>query len=131
MSLDTRHKILTLDEASALAEELHRNGSPPTAFVTHLEVLRADHIRQLEEFAAATPGKLFVILTDPDSPLIPLAARAELCAALRVVDYVIPSPAGAAPALAAIQAAATVHDEEEDRGRTRQLIEHVRSRARI
>lgn len=131
MSFDTRHKIVTLAQAGALAEESRRSGSAPAAFVTHLEVLRAGHVRKLEELAAATPGKLFVILTDPESPLVPLEARAELAAALRVVDYVVPSAEGAAPVLAALNAGLTVHDEEEDRGLTRHLIEHVRSRTRI
>ena len=131
MSFDTRHKIVTLDQARNLAEESHRSGSPPTAFVTHLEVLRAGHVRTLEELAAAHAGKLFVILTDPESPLVPLEDRAELGAALRAVDYVVPSPDGAAPALAAIHAGFTVNHEEEDRGLTRQLIEHVRNRSRI
>jgi hypothetical protein len=129
--LDTRHKIITLDRARDLAEESRRSGSPPVAFVTHLEVLRAGHVRKLEELAAEARGKLFVILTDPAAPLVPMDARAELAAALRVVDYVIPSAEGADPALAAIAPGFTVHDEEEDRVRTRQLIEHVRSRSRI
>jgi hypothetical protein len=131
LSLDTRHKIITLSQASALAEEARRSGTPPIAFVSHLEVLRAGHVRKLEEFAAAAPARLFLILTDPESPLVPIDARAELAAALRVVDYVIPSAGGAAPAVAAINPGLTVHDEEEDRVRTRQLIEHVRSRSRI
>jgi hypothetical protein len=129
--LDTRNKILTLTQASALAEEARRSGSPTIAFVTHLEVLGASHVRELEEIAAAAHGKLFLILTDPESPLVPIDARADLAAALRVVDYVVPSAGGAAPAMAAIHPGFTVHDEEKDRVRTRQLIEHVRSRSRI
>lgn len=131
MTFDTRHKIITLAQACALAEESRRTGSPPVALVTHLEVLLAGHVRKLEEISAVTSGKLFVILTDPEAPLVPLAARAELTAALRMVDYVVPSPEGCAPALAAINPGVTVHDEEEDCGRTRQLIDHVRSRSRI
>jgi len=131
LSFDTRPKIISIATAGAVAAELRRNGSrPPVAFVTHLEILRAGHVRKLEELAAETQGTLFVILTDPESSLTPLDARAELAAALRVVDYVVPCAGGAAPALAVIQADVTVHDEEEDRGRTRQLIEHVRSRSR-
>ena len=127
MSFDTRAKIVTLDQARALA----RSGAPHIAFVTHLEVLRAGHVLKLEQLAATTPGKLFLILTDPESPLVPLDARAEVAAGLQVVDYVVPSPDGAGPALAAIEPGFTVLDEEEDRGRTRQLIEHVRSRSRV
>ena len=131
MRFDTRHKIISPAQAGVLAAGARCGGSRTLAFVTHLEVLRASHVRELEHLAATTPGKLFVILTDPASPLAPLDTRAELAAALRVVDYVVPSPEGAATVLAVIQADATVHDEKEDCGRTRQLIEHVRSRSRI
>lgn len=96
-----------------------------------MEVLRASHVRKLEELAAGNQGKLFVFLTEPDSPLVPLEARAEIAAALRVVDYVVPSPEGAGPTLDVIHPRLTVHDEEEDRERTRSLIEHVRSRSRV
>jgi hypothetical protein len=131
LSFDTRSKIITLAQAAALAEGLSAEGSPAAAFVTHLEVLRAGHVHKLAQFAADHPGKLFLILTDPESPLSPLETRAELAAALRVVDYVVPAPEGAAPVLAAIRPAVTLDDEEDDRGRARQLIEHVRSRSRV
>ena len=132
LNLDTRQKIITLDHARELAVEAHRSGAPPAAFVTHLEVLRAGVIERLQDLASASaPGNLFVIITDPESPLVPMDARAELAAALRVVDYVIPCADGAASALAAINPGFTFHDEEEDKVRTRELIEHVRSRSRI
>jgi len=121
--MDTRHKILTLEEARLLPP-------PAVAFVTHLEVLRAAHVQKLQGLADANPGTLLVVLTDPASPLVPLQARAELAAALRVVDYVVPSPEGAEPVLSAVHAALVVHDEEEDIERTRLLIEHVRRRSR-
>ena len=124
MMFDTRSKILTLDQARALPP-------PLIAFVSHLEVLRTAHVRRLEEVADANTGKLIVILTDPPSPLVPLPARAELAAALRAVDYVVPSPEGSGPALAALHPSVTVHDEVEDRERTRSLMEHVRNRSRI
>lgn len=132
MSFDTRRKIITLDQARNLAaQNREKKPAPPAvAFVTHLEVLRAGHVRKLETLASENPGKLFLILTDPESPLVPLEARAEVAAALRVVDYVVPSPDGAGPVLAAIHAGLTVEDEEEDRGRTRLLVEHVRNRSR-
>jgi hypothetical protein len=123
-NFDTREKIVSLDQARAIAP-------PAVAFVTHLEVLGAAHVRKLEELAAAHPGKLLVILTDPQTPLVPLPARAELAAALRVVDYVIPAPEGAGPVLAGLHPGVVIHDEQEDTERTRLLIEHVRSRAQV
>jgi bifunctional ADP-heptose synthase (sugar kinase/adenylyltransferase) len=128
MTFDTRHKLLSVDQARTLT-------GPAIVFVTHLEVLQASHVQRLEELAAEERGKLIVIVTDPESPLVPLEARADVVAALRMVDYVIPSPDGPAPALTALRSGTVVkeviEDEEEDRGRTRKLIEHVRSRSGI
>jgi hypothetical protein len=122
--VNTREKILSLDQARTAAA-----GIPVTAFVTHLEVVRADHIRAMETAAAASaPGKLFLVLTDPPSPLVALEDRAEVAAGLRMVDYVVPAAAGREQALDAICPRRIIEDEEEDCGRTRRLIEHVRSR---
>lgn len=129
MKLDTRTKILTLAEAAVAASSLHSAGSRITAFVSHLEVLRAPQVQALN-VAAAEGGKVIVVLTDPEAPLATLDARAEVAAALRMVDYVVPAPEGAAPVLAAIQPDRVIDDEELDRGRTRDLIAHVRSRSR-
>lgn len=124
--MNTRDKILTLEQAPAVAAL-----QPVTAFVTHLEVLRADHIRKIEAAAASSaPGKLFLILTDPPAtPLTPLPDRVDVAAGLGMVDYVIPAPGGAQPVLAALHPVRIIEDEAEDRGRTRQLIEHVRQRS--
>ena len=130
MNLDTRHKILNIGDAATRIRELQQSGQPVVAFVSHLEVLRAAQVRKLEQVAPGAPGKLMVIITEPASPLVTLQARSEVAAGLRVVDYVVPAPDGAAAALAAIDPGSRIDDEEEDRGRTRQLIEHVRSRAR-
>ncbi len=130
MSFDTRRKIVGLEEARAAAAESKRRGLPVTAFVTHMDVLLASHVRKLQEFAFDSPGALFMILTDPASPLVPLMDRAHVAAGLRTIDYVVPARDGAGPALAAINPSRIIHDEEEDRGRTRELIEHVRRRSR-
>lgn len=127
MSFDTRNKIIDAAQAHRIASE---SAAPSIAFVTHLEVLRASHIRRLEEISAGNNGRLFVILTEPEGPLVPLEARAEVAAALRMVDYVIPAPGGAISVLDVLRPGVTIHDEEEDRERTRSLMEHVRSRSR-
>ena len=128
MSLDTRDKILSLSHASEMARELHRKRTSVVAFVSHLDVLRAVHVRKLEAVCKAS-DHVFVILTDSPSPLVPLDARAEVAAGLRCVSYVVPAPNGAAEVLAALSPTTCIYDEEEDRERTRELIAHVRSRA--
>jgi hypothetical protein len=60
---------------------------------------------------------------------VPLAARAELAAALRVIDYVLILENEDLYSLAAtFQPIEIVHLEEADMRRTRQLIEHVHRR---
>jgi len=123
MTLDSRRKIVSIAEARDIARELHARGERVIAFVSHMEVLRAAHAVRLDELG---PGVLFVVLTDPPSPLVAMDARAEVVAGLRRVDYVV---AGAA-AVEAIRPTVCIHDEEEDRERTRELINDVRSRGK-
>lgn len=48
----------------------------------------AEHVRRLREQAA--PGRLLIVeVTNPARPLMPQRARAELVAALSLVDYVV------------------------------------------
>ena len=50
--------------------------------------LLAEHVRRLSEHVA--PGRLLVVeVTNPARPLLPQRARAELVAALTMVDYVV------------------------------------------
>jgi hypothetical protein len=81
--LDTRAKILTAEEAR---EKLKNQ---PTRWVSgHFDPLLAEHARRL--LASATPGKLLVVeVTEPLQPLLSQRARAELVAALAVVDYAV------------------------------------------
>lgn len=50
--------------------------------------LLAEHVRRLRDETA--PGRLVVVeVTNPARPLLPQQARAELVAALAMVDYVV------------------------------------------
>lgn len=78
--MDTRTKILSVDEA---CERLA--GRDLTLAVGYFDVLRSAHIRDL----ANPSGVLLVaVRTCPDA-ILPDRARAELAAALRMVDYVV------------------------------------------
>jgi bifunctional ADP-heptose synthase (sugar kinase/adenylyltransferase) len=81
--LDTRTKIVPLHE---VAERLH-NGSA-TRISGHFDPLLAEHIQRLAE--ARKPGRQLVVeITNPVQPLLAQRARAELVAALSVVDFVV------------------------------------------
>lgn len=63
----------------------------------HFDPLLAEHVRRLSEHAA--PGRLLVVeITNPARPLLPQRARAELVAALAMVDYVVLGNAAASSA---------------------------------
>ena len=83
MFLDTRTKILPL-------HELHeRLASRAAHYLSgHFDPLLTEHVRRLAELRQ--PGKLLVVeVTNPPQPLLAQRARAELVAALAMVDYVV------------------------------------------
>jgi bifunctional ADP-heptose synthase (sugar kinase/adenylyltransferase) len=81
--LDTRSKIIPLEEAQA------RQRTQSTSWLAgHFDPLLAEHVRRLREQAA--PDRLLIVeVTNPARPLLPQRARAELVAALSMVDFVV------------------------------------------
>jgi bifunctional ADP-heptose synthase (sugar kinase/adenylyltransferase) len=81
--LDTRSKIIPLEEARV------RRRDKSTCWLSgHFDPLLAEHVRRLRE--QAEPGRsLIVEVTNPERPLLSQQARAELVAALEIVDYVV------------------------------------------
>jgi hypothetical protein len=110
--MDTRNKILTLDAARRL-------GCPLTVVATGSTVLRAGFVKELE--ALRVPGRALLAVVLPAEPeLLPLRARAELLAGLRVVDYVaIAEPAE-------LDGLDAIHLEAADAARTGELVRRVR-----
>jgi hypothetical protein len=95
--LDTRAKILTAEEAR---QRLDRQ---PVCWVSgHFDPLLTEHVLRLK--SCATAGKVLVVeVTNPLHPLLAQRARAELVAALGMVDHVVlserpPSSEGSADA---------------------------------
>jgi len=81
--LDTRTKIITAEDAPK------RLGGKPAQWVSgHFDPLQAEHVRRLGEYSR--PDRALVVeITNPPQPLLAQRARAELVAALRMVDYVV------------------------------------------
>ena len=115
--MDTRTKILS-SEAAPRACIVVTGAFDP--------VLAGD-ARALEEIRASHPdGPLLVVVLPLPGELLPLRARAELVAALRMVDYVVTAPDAATNALlAALEPAHLVRLEEAQAVRKRQLMDHV------
>lgn len=83
MFLDTRTKIIPFQE---IEERLQ--GRAATRISGHFDLLLAEHVRRLA--AAREPGRLLVVeVTNPAKPLLVQRARAELVAALSMVDFVV------------------------------------------
>ena len=81
--MDTRTKIIPLPE---LTERLQ--GRAARRVSGHFDPLLAEHVRRLSE--RREPGQVLVVeVTDPPQPLLAQRARAELVAALSMVDYVV------------------------------------------
>lgn len=107
--MDTRTKIIDFEDAVALSQ--HR----PVRWVTgSFDPLLIEHVRRLREFAV-TGQLLVVVVTNPPDPLLPSQARAELVAALSIVDYVVVKQTGTSM-------------ETEDSQITSNFIQHVLER---
>jgi bifunctional ADP-heptose synthase (sugar kinase/adenylyltransferase) len=121
--MDTRSKILTPAEACLLP--------PPLTVVTgYFEIPRAELVRELREARERLAGSMLVAV------VLPLAnaahgqrARAEMAAALRMIDYVVIADEADPDALIdSLKPAARVRLEEAEARRMRELRDHVRSR---
>jgi bifunctional ADP-heptose synthase (sugar kinase/adenylyltransferase) len=81
--LDSRSKIIPLHE---IKERLQGHAAQWVS--GHFDPLLAPHVGRLGQ--AREPGKLLVVeVTNPARPLLSQRARAELVAALAMVDYVV------------------------------------------
>ena len=123
--MDTRTKILTPAAFAAL------DPPRPVLLVTgRFDILRLETARHLAAARARTQAGCLVAAVRPLADAqATLAARAQMAAALRVVDYVLLAENGDLDSLSAsLQPIEIISLEEADAHRTRQLIEHVHHR---
>ena len=124
--MDTRTKIITPEEACALAR------SPKIAALAtgYFDVLLAAHIRELDRVRGSLPDALLLVaLGAPEQPLLDARARAEMVAALAMVDYVVSlEDRQMESLLAAFPAERIVRLEAAHEQRMRELIQHVHRR---
>ena len=122
--MDTRNKILTEEDA------LSRSWSRPVVVTGAFDVIRADLVRELARIRErAGTATLVAVVLPAEGAALPQRARAELVAAMRVIDYVlILETLDVEPFLARLAPCETVRLETADACRARQLSEHVRTR---
>lgn len=123
--MDTRSKILTAEGARSLSP-----ARPLVVVKGYFNLLRAEPARELAEIRRRTGAAALLAVVMPlAGGLLPLRARAELAAALRVIDYVLPGDCEDWNELVSLlHPAETVSLEDADMRRARQLIEHVHRR---
>lgn len=80
----------------------------------------------MEEIARQTGGVLIAAVVDPPNPILPAKARAELAAALAVVDYVVTVGGSVEDVLRRIGADHVYREESADRRRSEDLMSRVR-----
>jgi len=123
--MDTRTKILTAADLAALDPP-----RPLLVVTARFDVLRAAMVQELAAALGRSGANSLLALVRPlPDELAPIAARAEMAASLRVVDYVFIAENGDLSSLpATLQPVEIVSLEEADAARIRQLIENVHSR---
>jgi bifunctional ADP-heptose synthase (sugar kinase/adenylyltransferase) len=123
--MDTRTRIVA---SEAVAQALA--GRPCQVVTGHFEVLQAHHVDGLAELRRRHADAALVAVVIPyPGELVSPRARAEVLAALAVIDFVVIG-AGSGPEtwLAGLRPVAVTHWEEADRARIRRLMEDVQRR---
>jgi hypothetical protein len=114
--MDTRNKIVNAAQAAKDPGGLVRG---------YFDPLCVAHVRRLEAFADAGGGPVTILLDSPPQPLLPVAARAELLAALHVVKQVVVAE-GSVPEV--FRSLAIADESSADLVRVQDLMEHVKRR---
>ena len=128
--METRKKILTVAQAVETVRRLRAEGSSVRFATGWFDPLIAAHARRLEQLRDGA-SRVMVIVTDPSRPILPARARAELVAALSVVDFVVPSEEERLEdLLTQLEATEVLRGEAADETLTQQLIHHVQTRQR-
>jgi bifunctional ADP-heptose synthase (sugar kinase/adenylyltransferase) len=128
--LDTREKILTATQAVETVRRLRAEGRSVRFATGWFDPLLAAHALRLEQLRGGA-ARVMVFVTDPSVPILPSRARAELVAALSVVDFVVLSEEERLEdLLARLEATEVLRGEADDEALTRQLINHVQARQR-
>jgi len=104
--------------------DVRRDGRPLTLLIGFFDPFYAPHVVRLSQVATGG-AQLVVALDDPPEPLIARAKRAEIVAALAMVDAVV---LDANEALSVLRPEVVLDDREEDLLRTSRLCQDVWSR---
>jgi len=100
-------------------------GRPVTVAAGHFDPLLAGQARRLNQIAVPG-GVLVAVVTEPARPILAAKARAELVAALEMVDYVVVAEGPALEELLdGLQANRIFREEAADERRAQELIAQI------
>jgi len=123
--VDTRKKILTIEQARQIPR-------PVAMAIGCFDVLRASTIRELEgarRDSGTRECRLLAVVVPSDPEVLSAAARAEMAAALRMVDYVVTADPATADRLGEFLGCFPIlRLSAADALRARELKDDVRSR---
>lgn len=85
--IDTRTKILTVEDAVARIAGLRAAGEKVRAAIALCDPMLPHHISQMARVAG--DAKLVLVMATPEDAYLPVRARAELAASLACVDAVV------------------------------------------
>ena len=128
--MDTRNKILSVPSAIETACRAKQQGRKLTVVTGYFDVLGSAHVRDLAGVRRNTgDGVLLVVLLPRDRALLQPRGRAEMVAALSVVDYVVTAGEDSIESfLSGLPADEVISRQTADEEQTRLLMEHVYSR---
>ncbi len=125
--MDTRSKILDWPRARQLVRQRLDSNAAPIVVTGHFDPMLAPHANRLAEIASQARG-VVVIVTDPERPLLPADARAELVAALEAVEAVTLAAPDTEQFLQSLPVANVIREEASDASRALAFAQHVRGR---
>lgn len=110
MTRSIRDKIVTVAEMAEIAARLRESGKQIVQSHGCFDLLHLGHVKHLEAARAHGDALVVTVTADayvnkgPNRPIFPEALRAEMLAALEIVDYVVINPhTDAVPAIQAIR----------------------------
>lgn len=121
--MDTRSKIVSLREA------LSATSGKRTAIVSgYFDPLQVEHALRLREIRAGHEC-VVVLLTDPPAPVLDSFSRAQLVAALDMIDYVVlPQECASSAGFERYGTISVYREEAADEARLERLVRHVHDR---
>ncbi|MBS1877386.1 MAG: hypothetical protein JSU00_29510 [Acidobacteria bacterium] len=121
--MDTRSKIVSLETALGAAAD-----RDTAVVVGYFDPLQLDHARRIAEIRASHEC-VIVALEDPPSPVLDARSRAQLSAAMDLIDYVVlPQECASSAGFERISHHTVYREEAADEARFQRLIDRTHRR---